>query len=428
MLNRTLYLPFLLLQATICAGVEGAAVFESFEQWSKGSPQVPQGWKVVGLSQGGKSLRMEISPSKAPRNGKGSLRVVSKNPKRFQVPGYVVRDIASSLAWKQCAGLSFWVKGDGSKYYGSVVLGTGKVQPMLNGYEALFPLSDTKWQKVTLRWSDFVQNALPWSKTKGTRITAETLRLDPTKVTQIGFGHGRYFFDYDTTYSMEIDEIALEKSLPERKVPAKFSVGLTRTKALLKAGKPIKILALGDSITWRGKRKSYAFYLGEKLKAKFGSQVSNRNRGIAGYSARGGAISLPRDIRAMPDPDLVFIFFGANDCKATKLGLDASTFAAHLADLVDRVRIATGGKADIMILSGVPRGQKATEPVGKIVKGAAEAARQRQTAFYDSYPVFMSLPKAEHKKCCPDGLHFSDAGQKKMAGLVFAKISELVSK
>ena len=145
------------------------------------------------------------------------------------------------------------MKGDGSKYYASIVLSTDKSGSMDDGYEAIFLLSDTGWHKASLRWTDFVQNTLPWRKKKGARITEDTVRLDPTKVTRIGFGHGRYFFDYDAAYSMEIDDIRLEKSLPERKVPEQFSVGLSRTVALLEAGEPLKILALGDSITWRGR-------------------------------------------------------------------------------------------------------------------------------------------------------------------------------
>jgi lysophospholipase L1-like esterase len=428
MLRRILLLTLVLLAPPMMsAAAVGTAALEGFEAWKPGTNPLPAGWKLVDLSRKGR-LRITTSRSKRPHIGKGALRIVSGNPQRFKAPGFVVKDIASSKDWNKYAGISFWVKGDGSRYYASIVLGTGKVGPMNNGYEALIPLSETKWHKVTLRWEDFVQNAPPWTRNKSTRITKQTLRLDPTKVTQIGFGHGRYFFDYDATYSMEIDEVRLEKSLPKRKLPERFSVGLSRTARLLKAGKPLKILALGDSIIWRGKRKSYAFHLGTKLKAKFKSEVSNCNRGIAGYTARGGAISLPRDIRAMPDPDLVLIFFGANDCKAAGLGVDPETFAAHLADLVDRIRIATGGKADVMILSGVPRGQRKGEPVSKIVKGAAMAAKQKQTAFYDSYPVFKSMPAKEHKKCCPDGLHFSATGQKKMAELVFARICKLVTR
>jgi lysophospholipase L1-like esterase len=412
--------------AATCAAAENSALIEGFERWKPAAAKAPPGWKIV--DPGGKGrLKMVLGPSKEPHGGKVALRVESKNRQRFKAPGFVAREIAPG-SLRGSAGISFWVRGDGSKYYASVVLGVEKGRPLLDGYEALFPLSDAKWHKVTLRWSDFVQNTLPWAKNKGARFTAESVKLDPARVTRIGFGHGRYFFDYDAAYSLEIDDVRLEKSLSARKAPEKFSAGLGRTAALLKAGKPVKILALGDSITWRGKKRSYAHLLGGKLKEKFRSEVTACNRGIAGYSARGGAISLPRDVRAMPDPDLVLVFFGANDCKAAKLGVTPQVFAAHLGDLVDRVRVATGGRADVMILSGVPRGQRAGEPVSSIVKGAAMAAKQKQAAFCDSYPVFKKMPAAEHKKCCPDGLHFSAAGQRKMAELVFARVCELVGK
>jgi lysophospholipase L1-like esterase len=225
---------------------------------------------------------------------------------------------------------------------------------------------------------------------------------------------------------MEIDEVRIEKNLSARKMPAKFTTGLARTAGLLKAGKPLKILALGDSITWRGRKKSYAYYLGLKLKEKFKSDVTDCNRAIAGYTARGGAISLPRDIRAMPDPDLVFIFFGANDAKAIGNGLTEAGFAAHIGDLIDRVRIATGGRPDFMVITGVPRMFNSSDPVGKIVKGAIQAARDKQATVCDTYPVFLQMPKEERKKYISGAPHISDGGQQKMADLVFDRICALI--
>ncbi|MFC1479776.1 CIA30 family protein [Planctomycetota bacterium] len=390
----------------------------------KGSnPRLPDGWYIEDF--GRKEVKFTITPVQPPSGTKQTIRIESNNPNRFKFPAFAVKKVKSSRNWRQYRGISFWVKGNGSKYYASIILGVYGPHSMSDGYEAFFPLKNKNWHKVSLRWEDFVQNSLPWDKKAKSKFTLETVKIDPAKVIEVGFGHGRYFFDYNASYTMEIAGFQLERALPEWKAPDTFSIGLSRTRKLLASGKPLKILALGDSITWRGKKRAYSYYLGTKLKEKYGSSFKDCNRGIAGYSIRGGAISLPRDIRAMPDPDLVLVFFGANDCKAVARGLTAPIFAAQTANLVDRIRIATNGQADILILSGVPRGIKPNEPVGKIVTGLEQAAKERKTGFCDTYTLFKNMKPNEHKKYSRDGVHLNDAGQKIMAELVFKRICEL---
>ena len=249
-----------------------------------------------------------------------------------------------------------------------------------------------------------------------------TVRIDPAQVREIGFGHGPYFIFDDAAYSMEIEDLQLEKTLPEWKVPETFSTGLSRTKELLASGKPLKIMALGDSITRVAGNKTYAHLMIPKIKERFGADVTVTNQGIGGFTVRGGAIILPRALMATPDPDLVLIYFGANDIRLVK---DPAVFAAQIGDLVDRIRIGTKGKADVLVLSGTPRGEGLD--VGKIVAGTAQAAEAKQTGFCDTYPVFKALSIEEFKVCVPDGTHLGPAGQAKMAQLVFDRISQLVA-
>lgn len=62
-------------------------------------------------------------------------------------PGWAVRtELARTFAGQ--AGVSFWVKGDGSQNLGVVRLGT-------DGPAATFPLAEARWRRVIIPWQDF---------------------------------------------------------------------------------------------------------------------------------------------------------------------------------------------------------------------------------------------------------------------------------
>jgi len=297
----------LLAAAFAACGVAVAAEpksIDDFEDLSK--------WQPVDV-QTGAGVEMKLSSAAEPHSGSGALRIDVTDPKKK--PWYSYRAFAGrpvdGSAWNRYDGIRFYVRGDGSTYYGSVQLKCGPD----NGYEAFFPLADETWHKVTLRWKDFVQNTMPWDAAGD--VSTAAYELDPAKVTRVDFGRGNYFFAYGAKqYAMELDDLALEPDLPDWKVPEKYSHNLDHTAGLLEAGKEVTILALGDSITWRGKDAGWPHLLAEKLAAKYGAEVTAHNRAIAGYSARGGSMSLVRDFAAVPKPDLVILFFGANDAKA----------------------------------------------------------------------------------------------------------------
>jgi len=87
-----------------------------------------------------------------------------------------------------------------------------------------------------------------------------------------------------------------------------------KTISRLKSGEPLRIVALGDSLTqgWMV-RRGYVDFLNDMIKSKFPqSRFVLVNRGIPGDTAEGGLYRLDYDVLS-EKPDCVFIQFGLND-------------------------------------------------------------------------------------------------------------------
>ncbi|MES2308447.1 MAG: GDSL-type esterase/lipase family protein [Verrucomicrobiota bacterium] len=322
-------------------------------------------------------------------------------------------------------GISFEVKGDGSTFYGSLFLGDQADVTTL-GYEALFPLASTDWQKVTLRWEDFVQNYLPYNKNIVARTS--TLNLDPGKIRFLGFGTGCPLYKYyPSSYSLQVRNIRVEDKISPPP-SLSYDQGLSRTISKIKNKQPLKILLLGDSITDLGGDHSYGYFCAKMLKETYGIESQVVNAGIGGQSVRYGTIILPRSLRTMPDPDLVCIMFGANDCKETEFRPDftADTFRQQISALIARVRQGTGGQADIILLSGVPRlddQKRATVGVvEKIAPGIQLAAEQNQTGYVDTLSAYLGLESTFRATFFLDTIHQNPKGLEYIGTQLFQRI------
>jgi lysophospholipase L1-like esterase len=125
---------------------------------------------------------------------------------------------------------------------------------------------------------------------------------------------------------------------------------LVKTKNRLADGVPIRIVALGDSLTqgWMV-RKGYLDFLREMLKARYPSgKVTIINRGIPGDTAEGGLMRLRREVLD-DDPDLVFIQFGLNDAYT---GVSPERYHRTIEVIVDRILADT--EAEVLLVTSVP--------------------------------------------------------------------------
>lgn len=125
---------------------------------------------------------------------------------------------------------------------------------------------------------------------------------------------------------------------------------LKKTLHKLGTGEPIRLIALGDSLTqgWMA-RKGFLDFLSEMLKKKYpASNVTIINRGIPGDTAEGGLHRLRTDVLDL-DPDLVFVQFGLNDAFS---GVAPGRFENTVQAIVDQIRNDTD--AEILLITSVP--------------------------------------------------------------------------
>ncbi len=125
---------------------------------------------------------------------------------------------------------------------------------------------------------------------------------------------------------------------------------LQKTKHKLASGEPLRIIALGDSLTqgWMV-RKGYLDFLAEMLEKKYpGCDVNIINRGIPGDTAEGGLFRLREDVLD-GEPDLVFIQFALNDAF---MGVEPGRFRNTIKLIIERIKADT--EAEILLITSVP--------------------------------------------------------------------------
>ncbi|WOO39616.1 SGNH/GDSL hydrolase family protein [Rubellicoccus peritrichatus] len=324
-------------------------------------------------------------------------------------------------------GIRFWVKGDTVDDYATVSLRSPEGNVLARGYEAGFLVSD-EWQEVVLYWGDFIQNNKPWGggATGELATTNQYLKIDD--MSHIAWGRGFVFHKFDRyDWELSVRDVEFITSPDSRSVPEVFAKGLEHTRERIQEGEDLNILLLGDSITDFGKDRNYAHFAIESFGDDYTGNLTISNCGIAGHSARAGSIILERSLMEMPDPNLVIIFYGANDCKAVaKMGLTPEDFQAQIERLIDLVRIKTGGQADILLISGVPRldkeRQSSTGDVENISDGIIAAASSRQTGLLDTLDVYLDIEADERVEFYRDTIHQNEAGQQFIGELLSQKL------
>ena len=104
------------------------------------------------------------------------------------------------------------------------------------------------------------------------------------------------------------------------------------------------------------------------------------NPAIGGTQLRQNLVLIPRWLDVAPEPDLVTIFFGGNDWDA---GMRGEEFRRGCDDAVDRIRRATKGKADVLILTTNPAASRWTEAT-ELAEACRLAARDRNAGLADT--------------------------------------------
>jgi lysophospholipase L1-like esterase len=324
--------------------------------------------------------------------------------------------IRGTPEWDRAAGFSFWVRGDGNDCFAGLQLIHDDDYAVR--YDLCFPVRGKEWQKVTVAWGDLIP-VLPGPKAKPLAADGNP----PSKVSAVWFGKWWYWGDYPA-HTFTVDEIRLEPMV-ERDAKDYKPEGhpLARVAAKLGAGKPVTVVTMGDSLTdvrhHANRKTNWPTLLAEKLKAAYKSEVTVHNPAVGGTQLRQNLVLVPRWLDAVPEPDLVTIWFGGNDWEA---GMRGPEFESACAEAVDRVRRTTKGKADVLLLTTCPSAA-AWDTTAPLAEAVRKAAKERNAGVADVAAAFGSVGMDDREKLfVADRVHLSAEGHALTAETVLKAI------
>ncbi len=183
--------------------------------------------------------------------------------------------------------------------------------------------------------------------------------------------------------------------------------------------RPVKIVALGDSLTAGYQLPAWAAFparLEHALKAK-GHAVDIANAGVSGDTASGGLARL--DWSVLPGTEAVILELGANDALR---GIDPKITRKALEDIVRTLK----GRGIEVLLAGM----RAPPNMGPDYRRAFDAIFPDLASAYRLvfYSFFLDGVAANPKLNLRDGIHPNQAGVDVIAVRILPKAEELIAR
>ncbi len=330
---------------------------------------------------------------------------------------FFTSNIHGKPEWDRAQGFSFWVKGNGSDGFGGLEFIYDDDYSVR--YDLCFPVHNGEWKKISVAWQDLVP-VLPGPAVKPLGTSGGNRA---SKLSAIFVGKWWYWSLYPAI-CFDIDEIRLEPTI-ERDASEHLPDGppLGRVLAKLKAGKPVTIVTMGDSLTdkrhWANREVCWVDLLRQRLKDAYRSDVTIVNPAIGGTQLRQNVILIPRWLATVPDPDLVTIFFGGNDWDS---GMRGAEFRRACTDAVDRVRQVTRGTADVLLITTNPSAAR-WGAIEELAEACRDAAKDRRAGLADTDRAFVAAGKDDPNPLfVHDRVHLSKAGHAIVAETVIQAI------
>jgi lysophospholipase L1-like esterase len=330
---------------------------------------------------------------------------------------FCITPIRATAEWDKAAGFSFWVKGDGSKNFGGIQFIWNEDYAVR--YDYMFPIDSMEWKKITVAWRDLVPAMPP----PAAKFLDPRTGNAPSKLAGPWFGKWWYWREYGA-HSYAVDEIRLEPTISlDTNLYKPAGSPLERIQAKLKAGKPVTIVTMGDSLTdtrhWANRSVNWPMLLTKKLKEKYGVDVKILNPAIGGTELRQNLVLMPRWLAEAPEPDLVTVCFGGNDWNS---GMRGEMFRETCRETIDRIRRSTRGKADVLLMTTVPALEIWTTRA-ELGEAARAAASERKAGLADTEKAFLNAAAERREKLfCTDKVHLDPPGHETVAATVFASI------
>lgn len=191
-------------------------------------------------------------------------------------------------------------------------------------------------------------------------------------------------------------------------------MNLENTIKNLKSGNEVKIVALGDSLTFGWMvDKGYLTFLKDMLHSKYpGSQIKIINRGIPGDTAEGGLYRLENHV-LNEDSDLVIIQFALNDAYQD---YPLKKFKNNVLSIIKRIKEKSN--AEILLLTSSALQDRSREIINTYYQALTDAAEEEhvQIALVHKYWELKIKEGVEFSTLVQsDYVHPSEAGYRLMA-------------
>jgi len=338
--------------------------------------------------------------------------------------GLAMRRVTPSHAWNEADGLCFWVKGDGSENWGNLHIQAADYR---KAWVASFPLNDSQWHEVRVAWGDFVPTTAFW------RELGDADGARPGDVDLVGFGKEWNFnlVHKSPEIAFGVQNLGLARGVKARRPRVAVSKlpPLESVVRKLKAGEPVTILALGDSITWGtsagGNQNAYPAVLVALLKEHYhNDRITLVSRAIGGSTTAKGREWLMRDVQGL-EADLITAMFGYNERPGAGADPAAATtqYTANLVRYVEEVAGILKAPPACVLLAPTPGRQANWEALDAYAQGVRDLGKQYANLTIADANAFMKqMGQEAYGKMMADEAHPNPEGQKVLAGVVFRAI------
>ena len=368
--------------------------------------------------------------------GTGAKQITIATSAGDQNP-YAWKYISDATVWKNYEGIKFWVKGStAADNWGVVdIVYDNNYYHVYAGFEIT-----TSWTEISIPWREFVQRN--YQGTINQVLQAQTaVPTDPNQIQAIGFViKPIQTIDTVTTQlpvyrgpvTFSVDDLRLTTGITLTPTPVPSSVGLPRSAAKVALGQPLKILILGDSISY-GTQLNPATRLTDRYSALIQTMLNTAltpttvtvvNAAIGGKEYWEYASNVT-DIVKRESPDLIITEFMINDTVSSGGPADQTRIAQFRDNINKSLDIFLRyDQADIAVMVPSP-------PLADITSHAYDpwaaqlgaAIAERNLLKIDVYNHFMTLVSpAPATLYAGDSVHPNAAGHQEIANVVYNTI------
>jgi lysophospholipase L1-like esterase len=332
----------------------------------------------------------------------------------FDLPGMCVKKLkpiaprVPDVLDEGYAGVSFWVKGDGSDNYGTVVLCGQHPQWFPFKYATSFPLRDTEWHRIVVPWYD-------WIPEDPVFAVGEPGGAAPSNFQYLRVGN-KWKITHNNAklppFHFSMDHMQLETEVPAVEPPPALPA-LGDVCARLAAREPVRIVCMGDSITAgtslaNPDEERYAQVLERLLRERLGYEgVTVESRAVGGAQGNDLRLWVQRDFEATP-PDVVTVMYGYND---KTWAYPSDYYGYVLADYVDRIARQTDGSTAVLLMTPIPGRGPRFVMMDDYAEAVRAVAAKRGLALCDVHEVFKALGRTSLNAYFADQAHPNARGQ-----------------